>query len=195
LATLEAKGLAVNTLVIFTSDNDGERYSQNWPFIGGKMDLLEGGLRVPLVVRWPARVTASGVSATPNMTMDWTATMLAAAGVADSADAPLDVVDMAPALADPTCNPPRKFYWRMNHRKQAAMRDRRWKYLTIDSHEYLFDVEADPRERANLAKREPGRLEAMRAEWRAWAATMPGIPAEAQVHVVFTEAELPRATF
>ena len=121
--------------------------------------------------------------------------MLAAAGVAEDVGAPLDGVDMAPVLADPTCNPPRKLFWRMNHRKQAAMREGRWKYLTIDSHEYLFDVDADPRERANLAKREPVRLEAMRAEWTAWAATMPGIPPDAQVHLVFTEAELPRATF
>ena len=81
LAALEAKGLSDNTLVIFTSDNGGERYSNNWPFVGGKMDLLEGGLRVPLVARWPARIKAGGVSATPNLTMDWTATMLAAAGV------------------------------------------------------------------------------------------------------------------
>ena len=199
LAALEAKGLAENTLVIFTSDNGGERYSKNWPFIGGKMDLLEGGLRVPLVARWPARIKAGGVSATPNLTMDWTATMLAAAAVADDVDAPLDGVDMGLVFADPAHNPEhpksRKFYWRMNHRKQAAMREGRWKYLTIDSHEYLFDVDADPRERANLARREPVRLETMRAEWQAWAATMPGIPPDAQVHLVFTEAELPRATF
>ena len=121
--------------------------------------------------------------------------MLAAAGVADDADAPLDGVDMAPVFANSAHNPARKFYWRMNHRKQAAMRDGRWKYLTINSHEYLFDVDADPRERANLAKREPAQLETMRAQWAAWAATMPGIPPDAQVHLVFGEADLPRATF
>ena len=54
LAALDAKGLADNTLVVFTSDNGGERFSKNWPFVGGKMDFLEGGLRVPLVARWPA---------------------------------------------------------------------------------------------------------------------------------------------
>jgi arylsulfatase A-like enzyme len=194
LAALQAKGLAENTLVVFTSDNGGERFSKNWPFVGGKMDLLEGGLRVPLVARWPARIKAGGVSATPNLTMDWTATMLRAAGCVDAPDAPLDGVDLAPVLADPSLNPPRKLYWRMNHRKQRALRDGRWKYLMVDAHEYLFDVETDAREKANMAKREPERLLAMRADWEAWAATMPGIPEDAKVHLVYGEADIPRPT-
>ena len=194
LAALEAKGLAENTLVVFTSDNGGERFSKNWPFVGGKMDLLEGGLRVPLVARWPARIKAGGVSATPNLTMDWTATMLRAAGSVDAPDALLDGVDLAPVLADPALNPPRKLYWRMNHRKQRALRDGRWKYLMVDGHEYLFDVETDAREKANMAKREPERLLAMRADWEAWALSMPGIPEDAKVHLVYGEADIPRAT-
>jgi arylsulfatase A-like enzyme len=194
LAALEAKGLAENTLVVFTSDNGGERFSKNWPFVGGKMDLLEGGLRVPLVARWPARIKAGGVSATPNLTMDWTATMLRAAGSVDAPDAPLDGVDLAPVLADPALNPPRKLYWRMNHRKQRALRDGRWKYLMVDGYEYLFDVETDAREKANMAKREPERLVTMRADWEAWAATMPGIPEDAKVHLVYGEADIPRPT-
>ena len=194
LAALEAKGVADNTLVIFTSDNGGERFSNNWPFVGGKMDLLEGGLRVPLAMRWPARIRPGGVSATPNLTMDWTATMLTAAGVADDPAAPLDGIDMAAVLADPAHDPPRKLYWRMKHRQQRALRDGRWKYLAMDGNEYLFDVETDARERANLARRQPGRLAAMRADWEAWAATMPGIPPEAQVHLVYGPADMPRAT-
>ena len=194
LAVLAAKGLADNTLVVFTSDNGGERFSKNWPFVGGKMDLLEGGLRVPLVARWPARIKAGGVSATLNLTMDWTATMLRAAGSVDAPDAPLDGVDLAPILADPALNPPRKLYWRMNHRKQRALRDGRWKYLMVDAHEYLFDVETDAREKANMAKREPERLVAMRADWEAWALSMPGIPDDAKVHLVYGEADIPRPT-
>ena len=81
LAALDAHGLADDTLVVFTSDNGGERFSNNWPFVGQKMDLLEGGIRVPLVARWPRKIPAGSVSAVPNLTMDWTATMLAAAGV------------------------------------------------------------------------------------------------------------------
>ena len=128
------------------------------------------------------------------MPMDWTATMLAAASVADDPAAPLDGIDMAAVLADPAHNPPRKLYWRMKHRQQRALRDGCWKYLAMDGHEYLFDVETDARERANLAKRQPARLAAMRADWEAWAATMPGIPPEAQVHLVYGAADMPRAT-
>ena len=100
LDALARRGLAENTLVVFTSDNGGERFSNHWPFVGAKMDLLEGGIRVPLLARWPARIAAGSLSDTPNLTMDWTATMLAAAGVSAHADYPLDGVDLAPAFAD-----------------------------------------------------------------------------------------------
>ena len=88
LDALQARGLAEDTLVVFTSDNGGERFSDNWPFTGGKMDLTEGGIRVPLIARWPRAIAAGGVSATPAITMDWTPTMLAAAGVAAHAVTP-----------------------------------------------------------------------------------------------------------
>ena len=194
LAALDARGLADGTLVVFTSDNGGERYSNNWPHVGGKMDLTEGGLRVPLIARWPGRIAPGSVSATPNLTMDWTATMLRAAGLRDDGAHPLDGVDLAPLFADARWNPPRTLYWRMKHRGQRAMRDGRWKYLAIDGHEYLFDVDADARERANLAKREAARLASMREAWDAWAATMPGIPDDARVHLVYGERDLPRPT-
>ena len=66
LAALDTHELADNTLVVFTSDNGGERFSNNWPFVGQKMDLLEGGIRVPLVARWPSKIAAKSVSAVPN---------------------------------------------------------------------------------------------------------------------------------
>jgi arylsulfatase A-like enzyme len=80
LETLKSTGLDRNTLVIFTSDNGGERFSFNWPFTGQKMDLHEGGVRVPAIVRWPGVTTAGKVTDQPAITMDWTATMIAAAG-------------------------------------------------------------------------------------------------------------------
>lgn len=80
LDALEQSGLAQNTIVVFTSDNGGERYSDTWPFTGIKGELLEGGLRVPAVLRWPEQVKAGQETAQPVITMDWLPTFLAAAG-------------------------------------------------------------------------------------------------------------------
>lgn len=194
LAALENKGVAQNTVVIFTSDNGGERFSDNWPFVGQKMDLLEGGIRVPLIARWPARIRAGGVSSTPTMTMDWCATLLDAAGVAPHPEYPLDGISLLPLFDDPAWDPQRRLYWRMLHRHQAALRDGVWKYLVMDGNEYLFDLSQDERERANLAKREPERLAIMRAQWQEWVETMPPIPNDAQASLAFEDADLPRAT-
>jgi arylsulfatase A-like enzyme len=192
LAALEAKELTQNTLVVFTSDNGGERYSKNWPFMGGKMDLLEGGTRVPVIARWPHRIAANVQCETPTISMDWSATMLAAAGIDCAASA--DGADLSELFSNPGTTFDRALYWRMNHRSQRAMREGAWKYLAIGDHEYLFDIVSDPRERANLAKREPARLSAMREGWQRWAETMPGIPEDAKVHLVYSDAELPSVT-
>lgn len=183
-----------NTLVVFASDNGGERYSNNWPFIGGKMDLLEGGIRVPQIAWWPARIAAGGLSDWPTLTMDWMPTMLAAAGVAPDPRYPPDGIDLSPLLADPAWSAERTLYWRMKHRRQAACVEDRWKYLRIDGHEYLFDVVTDGRERANLARRHPERLAAMARRWQEWDSTMPPIPEDAQVHLLWDETHMPRPT-
>ncbi|MDA8523722.1 sulfatase family protein [Acidovorax sp. NCPPB 4044] len=195
LDALAERGLADNTLVVFTSDNGGERFSNNWPFVGQKMDLLEGGIRVPLLARWPARIAAGSVSDTPSLTMDWTATFLAAAGVQAHPDYPLDGTSLLPLFGDPAWNPERDLCWRMKHRGQRALVRGRHKYLVVDGVEYLFDVVADPRERANLQGREPGLLAELRAAWAAWDAGLPPIPDEAKVSLVFTRQDLPQATF
>jgi len=76
LSALKAAGLEQNTLVIFNSDNGGERFSFNWPFVGMKFDLHEGGIRVPAIVKWPG-VTKAGTSTDQvAITMDWFATCL-----------------------------------------------------------------------------------------------------------------------
>ena len=90
-----------DTLVVFTSDNGGERFSDTWPLVGKKMDLLEGGIRVPYIVRWPAKVKAGGVTDQLAITMDWVATFLDAAGVEPHPDYPLDGVSLLPVLKNP----------------------------------------------------------------------------------------------
>jgi arylsulfatase A-like enzyme len=190
LRALDATGAAEGTLVIFTSDNGGERFSDTWPMVGKKMDLLEGGIRVPYIVRWPRRIKPGGVTAQPALTMDWTATMLAAAGVAAHPDYPLDGVSLLPVLDDPGATIARDLYWRMKFRNQKALRSGDWKYLALDGDEFLFDLSKDQRERANLARRHPERLAELRARYAAWEATLPPIPPDATVSIPYTKADI-----
>ncbi|MGJ7579375.1 sulfatase family protein [Variovorax sp. RHLX14] len=192
MAALAANGQADNTLIVFTSDNGGERFSDSWPLVGGKMDLTEGGIRVPWIAHWPAVIGKGCESRQPCMTMDWSATMLDAAGVSADPAFPLDGISLMPVLRDAAQGFDRPLHWRMNHRGQQAMRDGDWKYLKVDGNEYLFNIPADERERANLAKREQDRLARMRADWESWNATMPPIPSDATVSVGYSTKDMPQ---
>ncbi|MDW5443853.1 sulfatase [Polaromonas sp. SM01] len=192
MQTLDKHGLIDNTLVVFTSDNGGERFSDNWPLVGGKMDLTEGGIRVPWIAHWPAQIAPGGLSEQHCMTMDWSATMLDAAGVSAAPDYPLDGISLLPVLREAGHHFPRPLHWRMNHRGQRALRDGDWKYLQVDGNEYLFNLPADERERANLAQREPERLQAMRAAWQTWEASVPPIPADATVSLGYSVKDMPQ---
>lgn len=189
---LRDAGRLDNALIVFTSDNGGERFSDNWPLVGGKMDLTEGGIRVPWIAHWPARVPAGKVSDQHCLTMDWTATLIDAAGASPAADYPLDGVSLLGVLTQGQPAFARPMHWRMNHRGQRALRDGRWKYLCVDGNEYLFDVEADERERANLAAREPDRLASLRQAWHAWNETLPPIPDDATVSLGYSVADMPQ---
>ena len=192
MAALQKHGVADNTLAVFTSDNGGERFSDNWPLVGGKMDLTEGGIRVPWIAHWPALIQPGGESVQHCMTMDWSATLLDAAGARAHPDYPLDGVSLLPVLRDASHSFHRPLHWRMNHRGQRALRDGDWKYLTVDGNEYLFNIPADERERANRARLEPARLDAMRAAWQAWEATMPPIPADATISLGYSYKDMPQ---
>jgi arylsulfatase A-like enzyme len=191
VAALEAGGLADDTLIVFTSDNGGERFSDNWPLVGGKMDLTEGGIRVPYVVHWPRAIAPGGVTDQLAITMDWVATFFEAAGVSPHPDFPLDGVSLLPVVRDPRNRTGRALYWRMKHRDQRALREGKWKYLAIGPNEYLFDLEADERERANLAARQPERLAALRGRHDEWNAGMPPAPEEARVSLIYTDRDMP----
>ena len=96
-----------------------------------------------------------------------------------------------PVLRDPQASFDRRLFWRMKHRDQRAMREGKWKYLSIEGDEYLFDLAADERERANLARRDPGRLDAMRGRYDAWNARMKPIPGDAKVSLVYSKKDMP----
>ena len=172
LQALDASGLASNTIVVFTSDNGGERFSNLWPFSGMKQELLEGGLRIPVIARWPGHVVAGSVSDQVMITMDWMPTLLAAAGTAPDAAYPSDGENLGPIFMGRAAPHPRKLYWRYKAGSQRAMRDGNWKYLRIAGNEFLFDVAQDPRERANLKDREKDIFDRLKRDWEAWNGTM-----------------------
>jgi arylsulfatase A-like enzyme len=191
LEAIRATGADENTLVVFTSDNGGERFSDTWPLLGKKMDLLEGGIRVPYIVRWPARVKPGGSTAQLAITMDWMPTFLAAAGAGADPRYPLDGMDLLPILSDPATTVERELFWRMKFRDQKAMRSGDWKYLSIEGYEYLFNLSQDERERANVAKRQPQKLLELKKKYLAWEASLPPIPEDAKYSLVYGPAELP----
>src|SRR5437762_3712064 len=172
LQALDASGLTGNTIVVFTSDNGGERFSKTWPFTGMKTELLEGGLRIPAIVRWPGRIAAGSVSEQVMVTMDWVPTLLAATGTSPDAAYPSDGENLGPITTGHAAPHPRKLYWRYKAGAQRAIRDGDWKYLRIAGNEFLFDVVKDPRERANLKDRQKDVFDRLKSSWEAWNDTM-----------------------
>jgi arylsulfatase A-like enzyme len=174
LAALKSAGLERNTIVIFTSDNGGERFSYNWPFSGQKMNVLEGGIRVPGIIRWPGVTTAGSLSDQPIITMDWTATMIAAAGATPDAKFPLDGDDLKTVVSGKRALYDRTFFWRT--RSQGAARSGKWKYIREGKTEFLFDLSIDEREQANYKAAEPQTLERLRGEFNKWEAGVLAYP-------------------
>ena len=184
LDALDALDLASNTIVVFTSDNGGERFSDVWPLTGMKGELLEGGIRVPVLARWPARIPAGLRTDQVSATTDWLPTLLAAAGGAPDAGSPSDGENLLPVLCGAAPAHPRTLYWRYKANEQAAVRDARWKYLRLGGREYLFDLDADPRERADLRESFPDEFERLRRQYTAWSSRMLPYPADARSYDV-----------
>jgi arylsulfatase A-like enzyme len=172
LQALDANGLSGNTIVIFTSDNGGERFSDTWPFTGVKTELLEGGLRVPALVCWPDRIPAGRTSDQVTITMDWFPTLLDAVGTAPDARYLPDGMNLLAVLTGQRAPAPRKLFWRYKTNAQQAARDGDFKYLKIRDNTFLFDVVADPRERGNLKHRRKDVFDRLVADWTAWNAAM-----------------------
>lgn len=171
LSELRRLRLERDTIVVFTSDNGGERFSYLWPFSGRKGELLEGGVRVPAIVRWPSAIRRPSVSQDPIATMDWMPTLLAAANVESDPAAPSDGVSILPALAGERLGE-RDLFWRFRGMRQEACRRGDWKYLKINGNTFLFNLRDDPMERANLKAARPEMFEALAQAYAQWDATM-----------------------
>ncbi|MFM2124270.1 MAG: hypothetical protein RL328_721 [Acidobacteriota bacterium] len=171
LAALQRAGVANNTIVVFTSDNGGERFSYTWPFSGRKQELLEGGLRIPLLVRWPGKIAKGSTTQQVAMTMDWLPTFVEAAGGQQDPAYPSDGMSLLKTFAG-AAPVSRRLYWRYKFNQQRAMRDGDMKYLKVRDNTFLFNVVNDPLERANWKNREPDVFKRMEQSWEEWETTM-----------------------
>ena len=172
LEALNANSMAKNTIVIFTSDNGGERFADTWPFTGRKTELLEGGLRIPAIISWPASIPQGRTTDQVAVTMDWMPTLLAAAGLSSDPAFLPDGINLLPMLKQDAATVERKLFWRYKANAQRAARDGDYKYLKILDNTFLFNVVEDPMERANLKERHKDVYDRIMAEWHEWNATM-----------------------
>ncbi len=170
LSTLDQQGIAKETLVIFTSDNGGERLSDNGPYFNTKGTLWEGGIHVPGLARWPAALPKGKVSNQVAVTMDWTATILAAAGV--KPDRQLDGINLLPMLQGKQPEQERTLCWRIDRAgfRQQAIRSGKWKLVTQPTSVglLLFDLDHDPGERRNLFYEHQEKVVELRAKLAEW---------------------------
>lgn len=180
LAKLDDLGLRENTIVIFTSDNGGLSTSEGWPtsnvpLRAGKGWIYEGGIREPLIVRWPAVVKAGSIITTPVSSPDFFPTLLEAASAKPQPGQTLDGTSLLP-LFNGGSLPERPLFWHYPHYGNqggapgSAVRRGDWKLIewAEDNRTELFNLAQDLGEQTNLAEKEPQRVAALRAELAAW---------------------------
>lgn len=169
MKAIDKTHLAAETIVIFTNDNGGEKFSDNGGLAKAKGTLWEGGIRVPAFVRWPGKIKSGGLTGQLAITMDWTTTILSVAGARIPVDFPLDGINLMPVMQEEQKMIERAFYWRTFQRnKQKAIRMGDWKYLQDGDGEHLFNLLSDPGEKTDLKANEPiifNRLKLNYADW------------------------------
>lgn len=175
-----------NTLVIFASDNGGEKYSDFGAFQGKKGELYEGGIRVPAICRWFGVIPSDQISDQVTITMDITATILAAAGVDPHPGYPLDGENLLPLLTGEIASQDRTLFWRYQGLdvpalpppiQQSAARNGDWKYLRLGDQEHLFNLSEDAAEQTDLKAVNVAVFEQLRAEFQRWQEELEPYPA------------------
>jgi arylsulfatase A-like enzyme len=170
LQTLNRLGLSNNTIVIFTNDNGGEWLSSNKPLFSRKWTVWEGGIRVPALIRWPGRIPRGRVSSQVGITMDLSASILAATSSPPPANARYEGMNLFPILEGRAPEVERTLFWRTvtNNRAQRAVRSGDWKVVVDASHVTVFNLQRDAGERNDLTYERPEiarRLRPMIAQW------------------------------
>jgi arylsulfatase A-like enzyme len=180
LKKLTELGLAERTVVIFTSDNGGEgRVTSNAPLRGAKSQLYEGGIREPLLVRYPGVVPRGSVCDTPVCSIDFYPTFLEMVGVEPDPGEVLDGLSILPLLKDPDAPLARDtLYWHyplakphfLGGRSSGAIRHGQWKLIELfDTGKVeLYNLAEDPGEQRNLAESMPDRAGRMRGQLSNW---------------------------
>jgi len=165
--------LSNQTIVIFTNDNGGERFSDNGGLANTKGTLWEGGIRVPAFVRWTGMINPGTITQQVVITMDWTATILAVGGVKTQNDFPPDGIDLMPILTEKEKTVQRTIYWRTSQRtRQKAIRMGEWKYLQDENGEYLFNLVNDPGEKNDLKTTQLTIFKQLKIQYGDWEKTV-----------------------
>ncbi len=174
--TLEALGLRENTLVIFVNDNGGRTEgADNRPLRGHKGLLYEGGVRVPFLMSWPARLPSNLAYDKPVTSLDIFPTAAAAAGADTSGTKPLDGVNLIPFLTGENSDAPHEtLYWRVIGGQGYAVRHGAYKLVKPAARDevMLFDLAADLRETHDIAAAKPAIVKQLRALYKAWNAEL-----------------------
>lgn len=170
LEALDELQLAEQTLVLFMSDNGGSGPADNGPLRGHKSQMFEGGLRVPLLARWPERLPKGRVTDEFLTALELFPTLLAAAGAPRPEGVPLDGFDMLPVLAGAKPSPREAMFWQ--RRDDCAARVGQYKWLRTAATSGVYDLTADVGERHDLSQDRPELARQLEARFRAWQAEM-----------------------
>jgi len=180
VAKLSELGLSKNTLIVFTSDNGGEtNVTSNAPLRGGKSQLYEGGIRVPLIVRWPGRVNTGVTCSVPTVNVDFDPTFLQAARIKPDVNQELDGVSIVPLFRNPKAHLAREaIYWHyplpkphfLGGHSSGAIRRGDWKLIErFDTGKVeLFNLASDVGEKRDLSKRQPEKTTQLKAQLQSW---------------------------
>ncbi len=163
---VRAAGEEDNTLIVFTSDNGGSGTGHNGPLRGAKGQMFEGGVRVPMIARWPGRFPAGKVCPEFAVTAEFFPTFLASAGAAPPRAVKLDGFNLLPVLEGKGKGPRREFFWQ--RRNDRAARVDQWKWVDGEKGGGLFDLAADIGEKRDLSKEKPDVLKMMQGRWADW---------------------------
>jgi arylsulfatase A-like enzyme len=170
LEQIKARGEDRDTIVIFQSDNGGSGNGGNTPLKGQKSTMWEGGLSVPLLVRWPAKLPAGKVTDEFLTSLELFPMLAAATGAKVPAGVKLDGFDMLPVLRGEKKSQRTEMFW--ERRKDHAIRVGNWKWVQTGNASGLYDIAADRGETKDLSKEKPEVVKQLKTRFAAWKAEM-----------------------